>query len=410
MSDLKIEAAPDEVGLDPDRLSRIDSFFRRYVDEGKLPGWSIAVARGGKLVHAAQYGHRDVDAGLPVEPDTLFRIYSMSKPITSVAALMLWEQGAFELTDPVSRYLPAFAEQRVYRAGSALNPVTEPATEPIRIWHLLTHTAGLTYGFHHAHPVDEIYRARGFEFGAPRGADTAEVVDRFAELPLLFHPGAEWNYSVATDVLGRLVEVASGRRLDEFLRERVLAPLGMHDTAFHVGPADRARLATLYNAKPGGGLVRNPALGDKIIQEPAFLSGGGGLASTAGDYHRFTQMLLRGGELDGVRLLGPRTVALATRNHLPGDADMEQFGRPLYSESGSTGVGFGLGFAVVLDDAATHQLPSPGSYMWGGLASTAFSIDPTEELTSMLFTQLVPSSSYPLRAQLQTLIYQAIVD
>ena len=317
-----IEADPAEVGLDPERLARIDSHFRRYVDDGKLPGWTIAVARRGKLAHLSHYGRRDVDAGLPVEPDTLFRIYSMTKPITSVAALMLWEEGALELTDPVSTFIPAFADQRVYRGGSALNPGTDAAVEPMRVWHLLTHTAGLTYGFHHAHPVDEMYRGKGYEFGAPRGIDLAGATDAFASFPLLFQPGTEWNYSVATDVLGRVVEVASGRTLDEFFRERILGPLGMDDTSFHV-PADDPRLATLYNAKPGGGLIVNKALGESITREPTYLSGGGGLASTVGDYHRFTQMLARGGELDGVRLLGPRTLAHATRNHLPGGGDLD---------------------------------------------------------------------------------------
>ncbi|MDN5915830.1 MAG: beta-lactamase family protein [Pseudonocardia sp.] len=420
MTEPTIEAEPAEVGLDPERLARIDSHFRRYVDDGKLPGWTIAVARRGKLAHLSHYGLRDVEAGLPVEPDTLFRIYSMTKPITSVAALMLWEEGALELTDPVSRFIPAFAEQRVYRGGSALNPGTDAAVEPMRVWHLLTHTAGLTYGFHHAHPVDEMYRGKGYEFGAPRGIDLAGATEAFASFPLLFQPGTEWNYSVATDVLGRVVEVASGRTLDEFFRERILGPLGMKDTAFQV-PADDPRLAALYSLKPGGeprgaqaerewALVRNTGLGDSVTREPTYLSGGGGLASTVGDYHRFTQMLARGGELDGVRLLGPRTLAHATRNHLPGGADLDTVGRPIFAESAFTGVGFGLGFSVVLDNARTRQLASEGTYSWGGLASTAFWVDPAEDLTAMFFTQLVPSSAYPIRPQLTTLVYQAVVD
>ena len=409
VTDAKLEAEPGEVGLDPERLSRIDAHFRRYVDDGKLPGWTIAVARRGKLAHLSHYGLRDVDAGLPVEPDTLFRIYSMTKPITSVAALMLWESGELELTDPVSRFIPAFAEQRVYRGGSALNPGTDAAVEPMRVWHLLTHTAGLTYGFHHAHPVDEMYRGKGYEFGAPRGTDLAGAVEAFAAFPLLFQPGTEWNYSVATDVLGRVVEVASGRTLDEFFRERILGPLGMEDTTFHV-PADDPRLAALYNAKPGGGLVPNRGLGESITREPTSLSGGGGVASTVGDYPRFTEMLARGGELDGVRLLGPRTLAHATRNHLPGGGDLDTVGRPIFAESAFAGVGFGLGFSVVLDNAATHQLASEGTFAWGGLASTAFWVDPAEDLTAMFFTQLVPSSAYPIRPQLTTLVYQAVID
>lgn len=409
MTEAKIEVEPSEVGLDAKRLTRIDEHFCRYVDDERLPGWSIAVARRGRIAHLSHYGHRDVEAGLPVEDDTIWRIFSMTKPITSVAALMLWEQGVLELTDPVSRFVPSFAEQRVYRGGSAAAPGTDAAVEPVRLYHLLTHTAGLTYGFHHANAVDEMYRAKGYEFGVPTGVDLATAVDTFGRFPLLFQPGTEWNYSVATDVLGRVVEVASGQRLDTFFRERILDPLGMRDTTFQVS-ADEPRLAGLYTRKPGGGLARNTDLGDSITREPTFLSGGGGLASTLADYHRFTQMLLRGGELNGVRLLGPRTLAYATRNHLPGDADLETFGRPIFAESAFPGIGFGLGFSVVQNQTVSHQLASGGTFAWGGLASTAFWVDRTEEITALFFTQLMPSSTYPIRPQLQTLVYQAIID
>jgi CubicO group peptidase (beta-lactamase class C family) len=409
VSEVKIEADPAEVGLDPARLSRVDEHFRRYVDDGRLPGWTIAVARQGRIGHLSHYGVLDLDDRRPVGPDSRWRIYSMTKPVTSVAALMLWEQGALELTDPVSRYIPEFADQRVYRSGSSQNPGTDAAAGPMRIWHLLTHTAGLTYGFHHAHPVDEMYRGAGYEFGAPRGVDLAGACQAWAGFPLLFEPGTEWNYSVATDVLGRVVEVASGQPLDRFFAERILDPLGMDETGFQVD-ADDPRLATLYAARPGGGLVRNAALGDFITREPVYLSGGGGLASTTGDYHCFAQMLARGGELDGVRLLGPRTLAHATRNHLPGGADLDTVGRPIFAESAFTGVGFGLGFSVVIDGPATHQLASEGTFAWGGLASTAFWVDPAEDLTVLFMTQVMPSSAYPIRSQLQTLVYQAIVS
>lgn len=407
MAVLKQDAEPGEVGFDAGRLGRIDTHFRRYVDDGRLAGWTVAVARRGRVAHLAHYGLRDLDAALPVTDDTLWRIYSMTKPITSVAALMLYERGALDLTDPISRFLPAFADMRVYRAGSALNPGTTAAVEPIRVWHLLTHTAGLTYGFHHAHPVDEIYRAKGYEFGVPRGTDLAAACDTWASLPLVHQPGAEWNYSVATDVLGRVVEVASGRRLDDFLTDEILTPLDMTDTAFSA--ADPDRLATLYVPKPGGGLARSP-MGDAATRDPTFLSGGGGLVSTAADYQRFVQLLARGGELDGVRLLGPRTVAYMTRNHLPGNRDLEAFGRPLFAESNFRGVGFGLGVSVVLDPAAGKILTSAGEYAWGGLASTAFYVDPVEDVTATFFTQLMPSSAYPLRAQLRALVNQALVD
>ncbi|MBN9737372.1 MULTISPECIES: serine hydrolase domain-containing protein [unclassified Pseudonocardia] len=408
----KIEVDPAEVGFDAERLARIDTHFRRYVDDGRLPGWTIAVARHDRVAHVSHHGYRDVDARTPVTDDTIWRIYSMTKPITSIATLMLWERGALELTDPVSRYIPAFADQRVYRGGSALNPGTDAAVEPVRIHHLLTHTAGLTYGFHHAHPVDEMYRSKGFEFGAPAGMDLATATEHFASFPLLFQPGTEWNYSVATDVLGRVVEVASGRRLDEFFRDEITGPLGMTETTFSVAPdsPEAERLATLYNAKPGGGLVVNKVLARTATRQPDYLSGGGGLLSTAGDYLRFARMLARGGELDGVRIVGPRTLAAATRNHLPGGEDLDTVGRPIFSESAFAGVGFGLGFSVVIDPAAAKQLANPGTFAWGGLASTAFWVDPVDDVVALFFTQLVPSSTYPIRSQLQTLVQQAVID
>ncbi|HET6259940.1 serine hydrolase domain-containing protein [Pseudonocardia sp.] len=410
MMQLKVDADPGEVGMDAGRLERIDTHFRRYVDDGRLAGWTIAVSRRGRVAHLSHYGLADLEERRPVADDTIWRIYSMSKPITSVAALMLYERGALELTDPVSRYIPAFADMRVYQGGSAASPGTVPATEPVRIWHLLTHTAGLTYGWHHAHAVDEIYRAKGFEFGSPRGLDLAGACEVWAQVPLLFQPGTEWNYSVATDVLGRVVEVASGQSLDAFFAEHVFRPLGMNDTGFSVPEDDVERLAALYGPNPAGGLLRNRSMGDAATRAPAFLSGGGGLVSTAGDYHRFTQMLARGGELDGARLLGPRTVAYMTRNHLPGGADLEQFGRPIFSESPYRGVGFGLGFSVVIDAAANKALTHEGEFAWGGLASTAFWIDPVAEITALFFTQLIPSSTYPVRTQLRTLVNQALLD
>jgi CubicO group peptidase (beta-lactamase class C family) len=410
MGQLQIEVDAAEVGMDADRLSRVDRHLARYVDTGRLPGWLLLVSRRGQVAHLSTYGNRHVEDGLPVEADTLFRIYSMTKPITSVAALMLYEEGAFELTDPVSRFIPSFADMRVWSGGNDLKPATVPATEPVRIWHLLTHTAGLTYGFHRSHPVDARYRAAGYEFGSPPGADLARVCDDWAAQPLLFQPGAEWNYSVATDVLGRVVEVASGRSLEEFFAERILGPLGMVDTSFGVDGPDVDRLARLYLATPAGGMAPFDQLGTAALRRPDFLSGGAGLVSTAADYHRFTQFLLRGGELDGVRLLSPRTVAYMTRNHLPGGADLEAFGRPLYAETSFRGVGFGLGVSVVQDPVAYRVLTSPGEYGWGGLASTAFWIDPAEELTVVFMTQLLPSSTLPVRTYLRQLVQQALLD
>jgi CubicO group peptidase (beta-lactamase class C family) len=412
MSELKIEADPVEAGFAGGRLGRLDDHFRHYVDDGLLKGWLLTVTRHGKLVHVASHGQRDAEAGLPVEPDTLWRIYSMTKPVTSVATMMLYEQGAFELTDPVSRFIPSFKNMRVFTGGSDQRPVTVPATEPVRIWHLLTHTSGLTYGFHRSHPVDGMYRAAGFDLGLRPGT-LEEACDIWASLPLLFQPGSEWNYSVATDVLGRVVEAASGQSLDDFFAERIFGPLGMTDTAFYVKPDKLDRLAALYARGLDGKAGRFNALAEEVRKPPVMLSGGGGLVSTAADYNRFLQLLLPradspAGELDGIRLLSARTVRYMGRNHLPGNKDLEQYGRPLNAESPQRGVGFGLGFAVVIDPVPGRVDCSPGELSWGGAASTAFWIDPAEELTASFFTQLIPSSAHPIRSQLRQLVYQAL--
>ncbi|MFB9929838.1 serine hydrolase domain-containing protein [Amycolatopsis halotolerans] len=408
-TEVKVEADPADAGFDGARLRRIDRHFARYVDDGLLPGFLAVVSRHGRIVHVASHGARDVEAGAPVETDTIWRIFSMTKPVTSVAAMTFVEEGLIDLTDPISRWLPEFAEPRVYAKGSALAPVTEPATEPIRLWHLLSHTSGLTYGFHHTHPADAIYRAGGYEWGTPPGLDLAECTKAWARFPLVFQPGAEWNYSVATDVLGRLVEVLAGKPLDEVFAERIFGPLGMTDTGFWTSDTDR--LAALYLPAPGTKqLVRNDAFGAVGTSRPACLSGGGGLVSTAADYHRFTQMLLRRGELDGVRVLSPRTVDLMTANHLPGHVDLEAYGRPLFAEMPFDGYGFGLGFSVLIDSVKAKTLATPGEYAWGGAASTAFWVDPDEDLTVAFYTQLLPSSTHPIRQQLRQLVYQAMLD
>jgi CubicO group peptidase (beta-lactamase class C family) len=414
MSELKVEVDPAEAGFAADRLHRLDDNFARYVDDGLLAGWLLTISRHGKLAYVSHYGHRDREAGLEVTPDTLWRIYSMTKPVTSVAAMMLYEEGRFELTDPVSKFIPSFAGVRVYTGGSDQRPVTVPATEPVRIWHLLTHTSGLTYGFHRNHPVDAMYRAAGYDLEVRPNTTLAEACDIWASMPLLFQPGSEWNYSVATDVLGRVVEAASGQSLDDFFRLRIFEPLGMTDTAFYAQPDDVPRLAALYGRAPNGKAARMDGLGAAATKEPVMLSGGGGLVSTAADYNRFLQMILGwpdspAGELDGVRLLSPRTVAYMGRNHLPGNQDIAQFGRPLNAESPQVGSGFGLGFAVVVDPVPGRVVCSEGELCWGGAASTAFWIDPAEELTVSFYTQLIPSSAHPIRSQLRQLVYQALL-
>jgi CubicO group peptidase (beta-lactamase class C family) len=330
--------------------------------------------------------------------------------------MALYEEGAFELGDPITRWLPEFAETRVYVAGSAQRPVTQPQAEPIRIRHLLTHTSGLTYGFHHVHPVDAAYRAMGHEWSTPPGADSAEVCRQWASAPLVFQPGTEWNYGVSTDVLGRLLEVVTGQPLDAVLHDRVFGPLGMTGTSFGLreddDPDTLARLYAAAPGQPGGaptGFTPIDAMGEAAHRRPAFLSGGGGLVSTAGDYLRFAEMLRSGGAFDGGRLLGPRTVAYMVRNHLPGGADLETFGRPVFAETPLRGVGFGLGFSMVLDPVRYGGLASAGEYGWGGAASTVFYVDPVEDVVVTFYTQLLPSSTLPIRPYLRALVNQAIV-
>jgi CubicO group peptidase (beta-lactamase class C family) len=401
---------PAAVGIDAARLRRIDDHLDRYIEDGRLAGTHVVVARRGEVVHSSCCGMRDAEAGLPVEQDTLWRIFSMTKPITSVTAMSLFERGLFELSDPVSRWIPAFADMQVWESGTADVPVTRPARQPITMRHLLTHTSGLTYGFMNAHPVDEIYRRNGSVLLHPAGMDLEQAVDLWAGHPLLFEPGSAWGYSVATDVLGRVLEVITGRSLAELFAEIVLEPLGMADTHWWVHGTDAHRLAALYALDPvTGRRVRHQRMGDAALAPPSLLSGGGGLISTAADYHRFVTMLLRGGELGGERILGPRTLRYMTQNHLDGRS-IADTGSGSFSEVAYAGVGFGLGFGVTTDPVRSGVLTSVGEFTWGGLASTAFWVDPVEEVTAVFMTQLMPSSSYPLRSQLRQLVYQALVD
>jgi CubicO group peptidase (beta-lactamase class C family) len=411
VSPLARTATPEAVGLSTERLSRLDTHFRRYVDDGRLPGWLISVSRHGEVAHLSTYGHRDVEAGAAVTADTIWRIASMTKPITAVAALMLWEQGAFELRDPVSGFIPSFADTRVWAGGTANKPATEPLRRPMEVWHLFSHTAGLSYGFMYAHPVDELYRRAGFEWGNPPDLDLAAVIDKVAGLPLLFQPGTEWAYSMGLDVLGRVVEVASGMRLDDFIRTNITEPLGMTDAGWFVPAADTGRLAAPYVANPATGrAIRLEGVGGDVTQPPAAHMGGGGMLATAGDYHRFAEMLRRGGELDGVRFLAPGTVRMMASNHLPGGVDLTTFGRPLFSETTFDGVGFGLGVSVTIDPVKAKVPGTVGEFGWGGAFSTFHWIDPTTELTAVFMTQLLPSNTHPIRSQLKQLVHQAIVD
>jgi CubicO group peptidase (beta-lactamase class C family) len=412
MSQFDISVDPASLGLDAKRLSRIETHFAKYVDDGRLPGFHITVSRAGQLAYSTKYGHADVENNKPIEDDTIYRIYSMTKPICAVAALMLWEEGLFEMHDQVKWFIPSFGNQKVFRSGTLTAPRYEPVSEPMEMWHLFSHTAGLTYGFVYSNPVDQMYRNAGFEWGTPPGATLAEICDRLAELPLMFQPGAEWAYSMSIDVLGRVVEVLSGMTLGEFMKKRIFDPLGMSDTAFHCAPEKQDRLAALYVPNPGDNRrrVRNDAGGAGATKVPTADLGGGGLVSTTSDYLKFAEMLRGGGELNGVRILSPRTVSFMASNHLPNNADLTAYGRPLFAETTFDGVGFGLGVSVTVDPIKSKVPGSVGDYGWGGAASTNFTVDPKEDLVYMVMTQLMPSSTWPIRSQLKQLVHQSFIQ
>jgi CubicO group peptidase (beta-lactamase class C family) len=409
MSSLELRIEPLEMGLDPIRLERIQTHFDRYVADRRLAGWLATVSRGGELVWTGKAGHRNRELGLDVADDTLWRIYSMTKAVTTIAAMMLYEEGHFDLNDDAGRWIEELQNPRVFVSGTPVKPVTVPAIEPVRIRHLMSHTSGLTYGFQLSHPVDAIYRAKGYEWGYPKEVNLEQAVHDWCTSPLVFQPGTAWNYSVATDVLGRLVEIWSGQTLDVFIHDRILEPLGMNDTTWWCDDDAQERLAMLYVPMKGEA-VPYEAFAHAAHRPPQLLSGGAGLVSTAYDYNRFLTMLLGGGELDGVRLVSGRTIELMMQNHLAKNADLKSFATGLFAETDMSGIGFGLGFATVIDHVANASLLSNGSFSWGGAASTAFWVDPVEDLTVTFFTQLLPSSTYPIRRELQQLVYQALVD
>jgi CubicO group peptidase (beta-lactamase class C family) len=407
---IEVVDRPEDLGLSRARLDRIRPFFeRRYVEGGLLPGMVTLVARRGRVAHLECFGSRNVATGEPMTEDTIFRIYSMTKPVVSVALMTLYEEGLFQLDDPVSRFIPAWADLRVWNDGNADAYSTSFPEREMQVRDLLTHTSGLTYGFMGRHPVDALYRRHGVERD---GADTLdEMIERLGRLPLVFSPGTRWSYSIATDVCGYLCQVLSGRPLDDLLRERIFEPLGMVDTAFWV-PEDKAdRLAANYAWTPDDPLVLfdDPAKSE-YLAPPTFLSGGGGLVSTAGDYLRFMTMLADLGELDGQRVLGRKTVEYMTLNHLPGGGDLAGMGQKVFSEISYDGIGFGLGFSVMLDPARAGVIGSVGEHGWGGAASTMFWVDRREELTGLVLTQLMPSSKHPIRREMKSLTYQALVD
>lgn len=404
---------PSDVGLSAERLGRIRPYFQGYIDSGRLPCCAVLVARAGEVAHLSFQGTTEMaGAGRPIDAGTIYRIYSMTKPVTSVAAMMLFEEGKLRIDHDVSRYIPEFGDVMVYDGGSPEAPKLRKPDRPMTVKDLMIHTSGITYAFLQQGPVDAIYRARGVEYSQYKG-DLKSFAELVATAPLVFSPGQKWNYSNSTDILGRIIEVVSGMSLGDFFQSRIFGPLGMVDTGFHVSEDKIDRLMACYvrNAMNGQILQADPAgKASAYARKPNVESGGGGLASTIGDYWRFCSMLGRGGELDGVRLLSPKTLEFMTMNHLPDDKTIRQMGDATFSEARMDGSGFGLGWAVTTDVIATTQPGSVGTYSWGGMASTFFWIDPQEDLIAIQMTQLMPSGAYPIRPQLQQLVYASIME
>jgi len=405
-------ARPEDVGLSSDRLARIDEhLLARYIDPGKIAGALTLVCRRGEVAHFSPLGQMDLERQKPMREDTLFRIYSMSKPITSVALMTLYERAAFSLSDPVSRFIPEWKNLRVYEAGNHPAFLTSPCEREMTVRDLLTHTSGLTYGFMERTNVDAAYRKLGIGGANTKEGTLRETIEKLATLPLEFSPGTAWNYSVATDVCGYLIEVISGKPLDQFFKEEIFEPLGMVDTGFTVPAGKLDRFATLYSRRRDKSLRIEDDPEDSLYSGTRkFLSGGGGLVSTASDYLRFCLMLRGGGELDGARILGRKTLEFMRENHLPGGTDLGAFATGAFSESLYDGVGFGLGFSVELDPQASQLIDSPGQYAWGGAASTAFWVDPVEDLIVVFMTQFMPSRVFNFRGQLKQIVYGALLD
>lgn len=400
----------EDVGISGQQLDRIENHLRkRYIDPGKITGCLTLVARKGQIAYLQPLGLMDRERKKPMTEDTIFRIYSMTKPITSVALMMLYEEGHFQLADPVWKFIPEWRNLRVYAMGNWPNFITTRPSRHMTIRDLFTHTSGLTYGFMERTNVDAAYRKVVVQEQGKNRGTLKEMIDKLAKLPLEFSPGDYWNYSVSTDVLGYLVEAISGMRFDEYLKTRILEPLGMVDTGFYVPPEKHDRFAANYERTPDKKLrlIDDPVSG--IFSQPGtFFSGGGGLVSTAGDYFRFCQMVLNGGTLEGVRILGRKTVEYMTTNHLPDNKDMASMSVSTYEQVAPEGSGFGLGFSVILSPVDAGVIGSTGEYSWGGAASTAFWIDPEEDMVVIFLTQFMPSGLFNFRGQLKTIIYPAL--
>ena len=397
-------------GMSYDRLCRIDDHIAgNYIETGKLTGSLVAIYRKGRLAHVSTLGLMDRERDKPVQWDTIYRIFSMTKPVTSTALMMLFEKGLLQLDDPVHRYIPSFKKLQVYVSGMDGSFETRPPERSMTIKDLLSHQSGFTYDFLKENEIDAAYSARGI--GARNQKDLKSMIDSLSEIPLLFSPGDKWNYSVSTDVCGYLVELISGQSLDTFFYENIFEPLGMVDTGFYVPPTEIHRFSAnyLYNLNGSPKLLDDPQRSN-FTKPPTFLSGGGGLVSTAADYLAFCRMILGGGELNQKRILARKTIELMSANHLTGGVDLAEVASGRWSETSYHGIGFGLGFSVVKDPSMTLVPGSSGELAWGGMASTAFWIDPLEDMAVVFMTQLVPSGTYNIRRELRTLVYSAIED
>ena len=397
-------------GFQEEKLARIGAHLREnYVEPGKIPGCQVLVSRHGIPAYFESMGLMDRERGKAMRDDTIFRIYSMTKPITSVALMMLWEEGRFQLTDPIHRFIPSWRDQRVWQEGVGDEMVTRPPLAPPTMQHILSHTAGLTYGGllpGLETPVDEAYRGLGVARG--EGETLREFADKLGRVPLLYDPGQRWCYSLATDVCGALVEIISGQPFETFLQERILQPLGMVDTGFRVSDEQVDRFAACYMRLPDKRLIlEDDPETSHYRHKRNFFSGGGGLVGTTRDYMAFCEMLRQGGQHKGYQLLGRRTLELMTANHLLGGQSLAQMALGAFSETANAGVGFGLGFASTLDEVASASVGA-GDFYWGGRASTLFWVDPEEDLQVIFMTQLIPSSTFNFRGQLKNIVYGAL--
>jgi CubicO group peptidase (beta-lactamase class C family) len=407
-----MEVNAEKAGLDPNRLETISRhLMENYITPGKIAGCQVMVSRGGVPAYFRSFGQMDIERNKPMQEDTIFRIYSMTKPITSVALMMLFEEGRFQLNDPVSRFIPSWKGQQVWISGDGDDMETREPASPMTMRHVLSHTSGLTYGtglFPSEHPVDKFYDKLGVN------RDAGETIESFAQklstVPLRYDPGTQWCYSLATDVCGCLVEFISGVPFGQFLQERIFDPLGMTDTSFVVPEEKLDRLAANYERRADKTLkLLDDPMNSLYANPNRFPSGGGGLASTTADYGRFCEMLRGGGQLEGQRIIGGRTLKLMHRNHLPNGTDLGSIAMGSFSETAYDGVGFGLGFASTLDDVAAGTIGA-GDYYWGGAASTIFWVDPVEDMFVIFMTQLMPSATFNFRGQIKNIIYGAIED